>query len=69
VAGFRIRAFVWAAMIFGATQSPKRTLILANGSRLVPVTRMLVERLLIEPRGVTNTGDAGALTATSDVWI
>ena len=35
-----------------------------------PIARELCHVLLIEPRGVVNTGDTvGALTAAQDVWV
>ena len=44
--------------------------VVPRGVEHRPVAQSEAKLLLIEPRGVVNTGDAGgALTADSDVWI
>jgi len=44
--------------------------VVPRGRRHRPRARQEVRALLIEPRGVVNTGEAGGeLTAPNDVWI
>ena len=44
--------------------------VVPKGVEHKPFARNEVKLLLIEPRGVLNTGDAGGeRTATSDVWV
>ena len=44
--------------------------VVPKGVRHKPYAALEVKLMLIEPRGVTNTGDEGGkLTAESDVWI
>jgi mannose-6-phosphate isomerase-like protein (cupin superfamily) len=52
------------------TLGPGEMYVVPKGVEHRPVAPAEVQMLLIEPRGVTNTGDAGGeLTAERDVWI
>ncbi|ESP90968.1 MULTISPECIES: cupin domain-containing protein [Pseudoalteromonas] len=45
-------------------------LVVKKGEQHKPVAEKECEILLIEPKGVVNTGDAGGkLTAKNDIWI
>ncbi|MBQ4836763.1 MULTISPECIES: cupin domain-containing protein [Pseudoalteromonas] len=45
-------------------------LVVKKGEQHKPVAEKECEILLIEPKGVVNTGDAGGkLTAQNDIWI
>lgn len=49
---------------------PGELYVVPKGVRHRPVAEQEVKLMLIEPRGVVNTGDAGGeLTAEQDVWI
>ena len=44
--------------------------VVPNGVEHKPIAEQECHVMLVEPRGVVNTGDAGgALTAQNDVWI
>ena len=44
--------------------------VIPKGVEHKPVARSPVKIMLIEPRGITNTGEAGGeMTAENDVWI
>ncbi len=52
------------------TIGPGEMFVVPKGLEHKPYAESEVSVLLIEPRGVVNTGDAGgALTAENDVWI
>jgi mannose-6-phosphate isomerase-like protein (cupin superfamily) len=49
---------------------PGEMYVVPKGVEHQPVAEQECKLMLIEPRGVVNTGDAGgALTAKNDVWI
>lgn len=49
---------------------PGELYVVPKGVRHRPVAEQEVKLMLIEPRGVVNTGDAGGdLTAEQDVWV
>ncbi len=49
---------------------PGEMFVVPKGVEHKPYAEHEVKMMLIEPRGVLNTGDAGGdLTATNDVWI
>ena len=49
---------------------PGEMYIVPKGVEHKPCAAEEVKLMLIEPRGVVNTGDAGgALTAPNDVWV
>ncbi|MFK7888908.1 MAG: cupin domain-containing protein [Gammaproteobacteria bacterium] len=49
---------------------PGEMYVVPKGVEHRPVAKKEVQILLIEPRGVVNTGDAGGdMTAEADVWI
>ena len=44
--------------------------VIPKGVEHKPFTKGLCQVLLVEPKGVVNTGDSGGnLTADSDIWI
>ena len=44
--------------------------VVPKGVEHKPFAKGLVKILLVEPKGITNTGDAGGeLTAQNDVWV
>lgn len=52
------------------TLGPGEMYVVKRGVEHKPYAAREVHMMLIEPRGVTNTGDAGgALTAPNDVWV
>ena len=52
------------------TLNPGEMFVVPQGVEHKPVAEALCEILLIEPRGIVNTGEAGGeLTATNDVWV
>lgn len=50
---------------------PGEMFVVPKGVEHKPVAEQEVQAMLVEPRGVTNTGDAerGEQTADNDVWI
>ena len=52
------------------TLGPGEMYVVKKGIEHKPFAAREVKLMLIEPRGVTNTGDAGGeRTAPNDVWI
>lgn len=52
------------------TLSAGEMFVVPRGVEHKPVAKTEVKAMLIEPRGVTNTGDSGGeLTADNDVWV
>ncbi|MDX9759714.1 MAG: cupin domain-containing protein [Bacteroidota bacterium] len=52
------------------TLGPGEMMVVPRGVEHRPVARAECHIMLIEPRGVINTGDAGgAMTALNDLWI
>jgi len=52
------------------TLQPGEMYVVQKGVEHKPVAREECKLLLVEPRGVVNTGDAGGrLTAEPDVWV
>lgn len=53
-----------------ARLGPGEMLVVPKGIEHRPLAEQECQVLLVEPRGVVNTGDAGgALTAPNDVWV
>jgi len=54
----------------GVELGPGEMFVVPKGMEHKPVATAECKLLLVEPRGVVNTGDAGgALTAPNDVWV
>jgi mannose-6-phosphate isomerase-like protein (cupin superfamily) len=54
----------------GVDLGPGEMFVVPKGVEHKPSARDECRMLLVEPRGVVNTGDAGgAMTAANDVWI
>lgn len=52
------------------TLNPGEMYVIPKGVEHKPFAKGLVQVLLVEPKGVVNTGEAGgALTAESDIWV
>ncbi len=52
------------------TLGPGEMYVVPKGVEHKPVAREMVQALLIEPKGVVNTGDSGdRVAAENDVWI
>ncbi|MCB1644610.1 MAG: cupin domain-containing protein [Pseudomonadales bacterium] len=52
------------------TLNPGEMFVIPKGVEHKPFAKGLVHILLVEPKGVVNTGDAGgSLTAENDIWV
>ncbi len=49
---------------------PGEMFVIPRGVEHKPIAKGLVQVMLVEPKGVVNTGEAGgALTADNDIWL